>query len=74
LLDLVAAAAEPYDLMSLGCERLALLVYDTVLSAGSTRAVTVVDKQDPHPGYVTSHHVRVVRLPAKPGYGSARAV
>ena len=54
LADLVAAAAEPHDLVSLGGERLALLIDDTVLSAGSTRAVAVVDKQDPHPGGVTS--------------------
>ena len=74
LLNLVAAAAKPHDLVSQGCERLALLVDDTVLPAGSTRAVAVVDKQDPHPGCVTSHHGRVVRLPAEPGYGSTRAV
>ena len=63
-LDLVAAAAEPHDLVSQGCERLALLVDDTVLSAGSTRAVAVVDKQDPHPGWVPSHHWRVSRTPS----------
>src|SRR5579859_1413187 len=36
LLDLVAAPAEPHDLVSQGCERLALLVDDAVLSAGGT--------------------------------------
>ena len=56
LLDLVAAAAEAQDLMSQGGERLALLVDNTVLPAGRSRAITVVDKQDPHAGWVTSPH------------------
>ena len=54
LVDLIAATAEPHDLVSQGFERLALLVDDPILSAGSSRAVAVVDKQDPHPGWVTS--------------------
>ena len=60
--DLITAPAEPDDLVSQGCEGLALLVDDTVLSAGSSRAIAVVDKQDPHPGSVTSHHWRAACL------------
>ena len=50
LLDLVATALKPHDLMTQCRERLGFLVNHTVLSTGSTRAVAVVDKQDLHPG------------------------
>jgi hypothetical protein len=53
LLDLVATAAEPHDLVSQGCKRLAVLVNGTVLTARSTRAISVVDKQNPHHGCLT---------------------
>ena len=71
--DFVAAAAEPYDLVSGGRERRSLLVDETVLSAGSTRAVAVVDKQDPYLESVTCHHGRVAP-PAQPRFWSPRAM
>jgi len=52
--DLVAAATETQNLMPQGRECIRFLLDDAVLPARSAGAVTIVDKQYPHPGGVPS--------------------
>ncbi len=50
VLNVVAEALEPDDLVPMGRERFAFAVDDPVLTAGRDRTVAVVGQQDSHPG------------------------